>query len=256
MLVARNCQEFHHALRSWTAPTQNVVYADTSGNIAYTFAGKIPIQAKGNGRVPVPGWNDEYEWSEYIPFEDLPHLENPPQGYIVTANNRTISDDYPIRIDLEPITGDRAQRISEMILESKLREGEERIDISFIKKMHFDQLSPSARIVSQHISQIKQDQSAKHPQTDLERVSKLFKEWDGRLSPESPAAAIYQVFVRKIIRLMLTNKLNPSSQSNSGEKPDLQQHEGKEVKLIDRFMGKGPTPVLADIGLFADRWLS
>ncbi len=112
---ARNCLEFREALRHWTAPTQNVVYADTEGNIAYSFPGKVPIRAKGDGDVPVPGWTGEYEWTGYIPFEELPHLYNPPQGYIATANNRVVGDDYPYYLGSDYCTSDRARRIVEMI---------------------------------------------------------------------------------------------------------------------------------------------
>jgi penicillin amidase len=255
MLNAVDCKEFHRALRHWTAPTQNVVYADISGNIAYTFPGKIPIRAKGDGRFPVPGWNDEYEWLGYIPYEGLPHLENPPQGYVVTANNQTISDDYPVRIDLEPIPGDRAQRIAEMILNSRLRNGEERIDIPFIEKMQFDQLSPSARIIARYIGRLHPDRSANHPSTELDEVIRLFKEWDGTLAADNPVAAIYQVFIRKMIRSMFADKLETSEVSASPEQSPHPSPEEKPVNLIDRFMGKGPTPVLAETGLSGERWL-
>ncbi len=82
---ARSCLEFREALRHWAAPVQNIVYADTAGNIGYSFPGKVPIRAKGEGRVPVPGWTGEYEWTGYIPFDKLPHMYNPPQGYVVTS---------------------------------------------------------------------------------------------------------------------------------------------------------------------------
>ena len=95
MMRARDCLEFRETLRLWAAPVQNVVYADTEGNIAYSFPGRVPIRNKGNGSVPVPGWTGEYEWLGYVPFEELPHLYNPRQGYVATANNRVVADDYP-----------------------------------------------------------------------------------------------------------------------------------------------------------------
>ena len=100
----RIANNFMKPLKLWTSPAQNVVYADIDGNIGYTFAGKVPIRAKNRGRLPVPGWTDEYEWTGYIPFECLPHIENPAQGFIVTANNRIVSEDYPVQLDLEPIS--------------------------------------------------------------------------------------------------------------------------------------------------------
>jgi penicillin amidase len=115
-----------------------IVYADIEGNVGYTFAGKIPIRTKSNGRLPVPGWTDEFEWLGYIPHDQLPHIMNPEQGYIATANNRVVKPDYPINIELEPISGDRAQRIAEMILDASLRSGEEKIGVEFCQQMHFD----------------------------------------------------------------------------------------------------------------------
>ncbi|MCX8061570.1 MAG: penicillin acylase family protein, partial [Anaerolineales bacterium] len=85
---ARNWLEFRQAAQAFAVPAQNLLYADVDGNIAYQMPGRIPIRANGDGRLPVPGWTDEYEWIGYIPFEELPHTLNPLQGYVVTANNR------------------------------------------------------------------------------------------------------------------------------------------------------------------------
>src|SRR3990172_1728278 len=82
-----NWDEFRAALRDWDVPSQNFVYADRAGNIGYQTPGRIPVRAAGDGRLPVPGWTDEFEWQGYIPFEELPSLFNPPQGFIATANN-------------------------------------------------------------------------------------------------------------------------------------------------------------------------
>jgi len=224
MLTAKNVAELRQALRRWTAPVQHVIYADTHGQIAYTFAGKIPVRARGAGRVPVPGWTDEYEWLGYVPFDDLPSLIDPPQGYIASANNRVAGEDYPIRLELEPISGDRAQRISEMILDASLRNGQEKIDIAFMQAMQFDQVSPSARNLARIISQISQGSSARTPQTELHTALNIFKDWDGALLPNSSAAALYQVFIRRIAQLLLSPRLDA---------------------LAERYMGKGPIPVLA-----------
>lgn len=252
MAHARNCQEFHQALRHWTSPVVNAVYADTSGNIAYTFPGKVPVRSKGSGRVPVPGWTDEYEWLGYLPYDALPHLFNPPQEYIATANNRTVSDDYPIRLDLEPISGDRAQRIAEMILNSDLRAGREQIDISFVQKMHFDQYSPSARVVARYLGALKLGQSS--ADQNLEPFVRLMKEWDGELSAESPAAALYQVFIRTLARLMLKRSVDtPLTQSLNQDDQPLS--EAKPIDLATYMLGKGPIPMLLELSLFGEYWL-
>jgi penicillin amidase len=250
LMQAQNCAEFHQNLREWTAPVQNVVYGDIDGNIAYSFPGKIPIRAKSSGRLPVPGWTDEYEWLGYIPFEALPHIVNPPQGYIVSANNRVLREDYPIEIQLEPISGDRAQRIAEMILDVGLRSGQEKIDLEFTQKMQFDQLSPSARVIQRYMVQVPLNFSVHTPETILHAALKLLKAWDGTLTVDSPAATIYQVFIRKIARLILADKLDPTNRETTPANADP-----NHTTLTSRFMGKGPTPVLAEISLFSERWL-
>ena len=92
---ARNWQEFRDALRHFTGPEQNMVYADVDGNIGYYAPAWVPVRRQGDGSVPVPGDSDAYDWAGYIPFEDLPHAYNPPDGLIATANSRVIPADYP-----------------------------------------------------------------------------------------------------------------------------------------------------------------
>lgn len=92
---ARNWRDFTQALRQFTGPEQNMVYADVDGNIGYYAPAWVPVRRQGDGSVPVPGDTDAYEWMGYIPFEDLPHAYNPPGRLIATANSRVIPKDYP-----------------------------------------------------------------------------------------------------------------------------------------------------------------
>ncbi len=217
MSRAQDCLEFREALRHWTAPVQNVVYADTKGNIAYSYPGKVPIRARGDGRVPVPGWTGEYEWLGYIPFEELPHLYNPPQGYVVTANNRIVDDGYPYHLGSEFALGDRAQRIVELI------EARKEIDVAYAKGMQFDQISPTARTIGRYLGQL----SVEDP--ELATVVERMRDWDGSLGAGSVPSSIHQVFVRRMIQLLLQDKLGD---------------------LTIRYAGKGPTPMLAESSIF------
>ena len=92
---ARNWKEFSQALESFTAPTQNVVYADVDGHIGYHAAGVVPIRKSGDGSVSYDGSTDAGEWVGYIPVSKLPQVYNPPSGIIVTANQRIVGTDYP-----------------------------------------------------------------------------------------------------------------------------------------------------------------
>ncbi len=104
MLRARNADELVESQRGWVDPCNNFVFADVDGNYGYFCRGRIPVRSRVNGWLPVPGWTGEHEWQGDIPFEELPKSINPPEGYIATANNRPVGDDYPhyIAVDFTP----------------------------------------------------------------------------------------------------------------------------------------------------------
>ena len=91
---ARNWKEFRDAMKRVWGPAQNAVYADVEGNIGYIMAARVPIRKKGRGEVPAPGDTDDYEWTGYIPFEQLPQALNPESGFIATANARVVGPNY------------------------------------------------------------------------------------------------------------------------------------------------------------------
>jgi penicillin amidase len=91
---ARNWKEFRDIMKRVWGPAQNGVYADVEGNIGYIMAARVPIRKKGHGEVPVPGDTDDYEWTGYIPFEQLPQALNPESGFIATANASVVGPNY------------------------------------------------------------------------------------------------------------------------------------------------------------------
>jgi penicillin amidase len=179
---ARTWAEFRSALRLWTVPAQNFVYADRDGNIGYQLPGRIPIRAKGAALVPVPGWTGEYEWVGDIPFERLPSAFNPRRGYLITANNRIVSDGYPYLLSQEWGPGFRAARIEALL--APLR----RATIAEMETIQLDSLSLPGRetvraLDGLHITQ----EPAAGLLADL-------RSWDGVLGPNSRPAAVYEAF--------------------------------------------------------------
>ncbi len=222
---ATSCESFHEALRNWLCPTQNTVYADRQGNIAYTFPGSIPIRAKGDGSVPVPGWTGEYEWTGYIPYEELPHMYNPKPGYIASANNRVVDDGYLHWVSVDFCTSSRANRIVELI------EAQTKLGVDDVKQMHMDQVSVLARETIRLLEGIESEDP------ELAPVFELLHGWDGLLSIDDPCSIIYQVFTQRLITILTEPRLG---------------------ELAIRYAGKGPTPIVAEGSLFAEHareWL-
>jgi penicillin amidase len=217
----QDCAAFHQALGRWTGPVQNVVYADVAGNIGYTLVGRVPLRVEGHdGRVPVPGWSGEFEWRGVIPFEHQPHALNPPEGMLVTANARPVTDDYPYFLGHAWVPGFRAARITELLKDAPALTADD------FCHMQFDQKSVLARRVGQHLGRLDTD----HRSEITAHAISLFKDWDGDLSPDSPAAAVYQLFIRR----WLYNLFD----AVAGATPD-------RPHLADRFAGAGPHPLLA-----------
>lgn len=110
---AKNWADFTNALKYFVAPTQNFVYADTKGNIGYYYPGKLPIRKGYSGMLPVEA---KYNWSGYIPFNALPHVYNPPEGFIATANNAVAPTSYPYSLTFRwPAPPYRVERIRDLL---------------------------------------------------------------------------------------------------------------------------------------------
>jgi len=115
---ARSAAELVQALHAFNNPHQNVVFADADGAIGYWMGGRVPVRRGGDGIFPVPGWTGEGDWTGYLAFDQHPHVLNPAEGFIVTANNRQLpaTSGYPFRIANDWAEPYRAMRIREMVM--------------------------------------------------------------------------------------------------------------------------------------------
>jgi penicillin amidase len=189
---AQNWEQFREALRYWDTPSQNFVYADVDGNIGYQMPGNIPIRKSGDGRAPVPGWTGEHEWIGSIPFEALPSAFNPPEGYIVTANNAVVDvRRYPYLIGLDWDHGYRARRIEQLIAER------EKLSAEDMRMMHFDARSIFADELLASLDQMTLQVADASP---AGQALARMKDWDRIYDVDSVGAAIFDVFWRELSR--------------------------------------------------------
>ncbi|GAA5034591.1 penicillin acylase family protein [Microbacterium fluvii] len=113
--TASDFTDFRTAAALFDVPAQNLIYADVQGNIGYQTPGRLPIRGAGDGSLPQPGWDSSYDWTGWIPFDDLPVSYNPDSGYIVTANNAIVGEDYDYFLTNDWDYGWRAARIVDLI---------------------------------------------------------------------------------------------------------------------------------------------
>ncbi len=197
---ARNWQEFLEGLKTFTVPGQNFVYGDHRGNIGYYCAARLPIRRAGRGLLPVPGWEPEAAWTGYIPFDRLPHLFNPPEGFIASANNKTVDDTYPYYIgDLwEPPS--RIQR-----LRAVLGNPRSAITLRDCRELQNDTYSPLARELTPVLLSVSTDSvlGAEYGAS----VREYLANWDYRFTTNDIATSIYQEFLLHLIRNVFADEM-------------------------------------------------
>ena len=195
---AQNWDEFRQAAAYFSAPAQNIVYADVDGNIAYQTPGLIPIrQPAHTGQWPVPGWTDEHEWQGFIPFEQLPTALNPERGYIVTANNAIVGPDYPYPITIEWDQGFRAARIVNLI-----ENAPGPITVEYIQGIHGDDNNASAGFILPILLNL-----PLNPGQNLAIALDLLANWDAQDQMDLAAPAIYNVFWKHLLALTFQDDL-------------------------------------------------
>ena len=195
---AENWEQFREAARNLHVPGQNLAYADVDGNIGYQTSGDIPIRKQGDGALPVPGWTGEYDWTGFIPFEEMPYTFNPVEGYIAPANNKIVGDDYAHFITTDWDYGFRANRIVEMI-----ENAPGRIDIAYFQTMQGDDYDPSAEIYVPLLLQLDAQFSKQNEAIAFD----LLKDWDYQARADSSAAAAYEAFWSHLLKNTFNDEL-------------------------------------------------
>jgi penicillin amidase len=206
---AQNWDDFHEAAKQFHVPAQNLLYADMEGNIGYQMPGDIPIRANGDGRLPVPGWTDEYEWTGFIPFEELPYTFNPPEGYIVTANNQVPPDDYPYFITQDWNYGFRAQRIVDMIVAAPGK-----IDPAYMQNIQGDSFDADGPIFVPLLTNMNFEAATANEAIALD----LLKKWDFQAKADSAGAAIFEAFWRHLLQNTCNDDLPESYWPGGGSR--------------------------------------
>ena len=138
--TAHDWDSFRAAAARFDVPAQNMVYADVDGHIGYQAPGRIPVRQSGNdGYLPAEGWRADDDWTgDDIPFDGLPHVLDPDDGFIVTANQAVVGPDYPYYLTSDWDRGYRSQRIRDLLEE----EGE--LSVDEMADIQLDARSPIA----------------------------------------------------------------------------------------------------------------
>lgn len=217
---ARSFEAFRRCFDPWPAMSFNYVYADVTGTIGWQLTGDVPQRRSGHGLLPVAGADPDSGWlPDPVPFDAMPHAENPDCGFLATANNKPIADDGGPFLGADWVDGFRVRRIIDLLA----------------SRQDWDVLSTQAMQVDVH-STVWDDikdvvLAVPAADADARTALDLLTGWNGAVDPDSSAAAIFLCFMEEIARRLVTVKAPHSA---------------------DVVLGKGASP-LAPVNLLVAR---
>ncbi|MCW2842414.1 MAG: penicillin acylase family protein [Nocardioides sp.] len=187
--TATDWSSFRAAASAFAVPAQNLVYADREGHIGYQAPGWIPIRKSGNdGLMPSAGWRPENDWTgDHVPFDGLPNVLDPDEGFIVTANQAVVGPDYPYHLTDDWDRGYRSQRIRDLLTD----EGE--LSVDEMLDVQLDDRNPMAPTLTPYLLDVDL------PHGYYSAGQSLLRDWDFGQSADSGAAAYYNVVWRALL---------------------------------------------------------
>jgi len=219
MNTAANWSQFYNALSVWCWPTQNVVYADDAGHIAYHAVGKVPLRPVGLVGIPIQ--DSQHEWQGYIPFDEMPFSVDPPSGLLATANSRVTPNDTKFPLTLEWAEPYRAERV---YMQLRGRDKFTRDEMLAIQTDIYSELDQELA----HRFAYAIDRTVSHTaeaDARLRQAADLLRSWDGRMSTDSVAASIILRTRQAFWPLILQPKLGAEADLYKWSESDFAEEE-------------------------------
>ena len=205
---------------SFEVPSQNLLYADVDGHIGYQMPGKIPIRSSGEGATPVTGWSTASGWRGFIPFRKLPWVLDPPEQYIVAANQAVIDETYPYTLTRDWGYGYRSQRLVEMI------EASEPLTPQSAAELMTDTRNTFAPVLIAALLEV----DVERLDAKTLRARELLVDWDLRQDADSAGAAYYNAVWRHLLAGIFHDELTGDLRPDGGDR----WFEAVQVILADR----------------------
>ena len=188
MAAADSVAALYQATRGWGIIDHNLVAGDVHGSIGHQVRAMVPRRPRENGWLPMPGWTGDYDWQGWIAHEDMPCVINPPEGLIVTANNRVVSDDHPDYLCTDCHPPYRARRILDRLRQAPFRPED-------AAALHADTLSPHAGLFRDRLAGLTVTGGAA-------AIRDALLGWDGRMDAASTGAAAYAALRRALTAIL------------------------------------------------------
>jgi len=205
---ATDWDQFRAGAADFAVPAQNMVYADKAGHIGYQAPGLIPIRKSGNtGDYPAEGWLPSDDWTgKYVPFDALPNVLDPEDGFVATANQAVIGPKYPYYLGDSWSYGYRSQRIMDLI------KSKPKLSPADMSAIQLDTRNGFAPTFVGYLNKILV------PSSYFSAGQRLLRGWDYTQPPDSAAAAYYNAVWRDTLALTFHDQLPEAIWPSGGDR--------------------------------------
>ena len=197
LLLARNVADVHQFAGGLTMLVLNLVFADVHGNIGWRVSGVLPIRGGSDGAVPRVVTDEIDDWVGWIPFAEMPHSTNPKRGWLGTANQKTVGEDYPHYLSSYFAPAYRYRRMSELLDAP----GEKTVND------HWQFQRDTKNLMAERLAPIMAAALLAHQ--DTEPMGRILAEWSYMDDSDSPAPTIFQAVYRKFADMVFSDELGP-----------------------------------------------
>lgn len=208
---ATTMEEAHQAIRDVRFMALNFIYGNDQ-HIAWQVSGRYPQRKAGRGHFPVIGWTGDYDWEGYVDVNNQPYILDPDAGFFCTANNRTISPDQHLILSSTWYAPERAERIEEMIRDRKDHTWQTSAAMQFDRYDPFVKKMQKVLFESSLSAEIEKEIGSWHNADKAEKAKEameILKSFDGEMSPDSKAAAVFGVFQNVFVHDVFFDELGP-----------------------------------------------
>ncbi|PMQ07925.1 Acyl-homoserine lactone acylase QuiP [Pseudomonas sp. AD21] len=242
---AQNVERASDASREIRAIALNMVFADVS-NIGWQVTGRFPNRREGEGLLPSPGWEGRYDWDGYADPMLHPYDQDPSQGWLGTANQRVIPHGYGMQLSNSWAAPERGERLAELA-------GSGKQDGRSVIAMQYDQTTTFAAKLKKMFEAPGMKQPLKQaidalPEADRSKAREAFARlmaFDGKLSPTSADAAIYELFLQESMKQIFLDELGP--ESSPAWKAFVANGDLSYSAQADHLLGREDSPFWDDI---------
>ncbi|MFM1836416.1 MAG: hypothetical protein RJA04_1104 [Bacteroidota bacterium] len=177
---AKNYTDYTEALRYYSAPAQNFVFASNEGDIALWVNGKFPLKSKLQGKYLMDGTDAAADWKGFIPQAHNPHVKNPARGFVSSANQFSTDPSYPYYLGWQYAPSERGRRINERLTAMQ------KVTIDSLRGLQNDNYNIRARkLLPLLLRSVK----------SKEKALDVVKNWNLQNAPESIGATIFETWV-------------------------------------------------------------